>query len=103
MCIPPKRRPATWRAKRGRPVIARKEEYRLRYKVERSFVWLGNYRRLLIRWEYLCTVYEAFFAVAIMLVCLRRHTQVQEGRRAEPTEMPRGEYIGLQGAQSPGA
>jgi len=34
MCIPPKRRPATWRAKRGRPVVARKEEYRQRYKVE---------------------------------------------------------------------
>jgi transposase len=57
MCIPPKRRPATWRAKRGRPVLARKEEYRLRYKVERSFAWLGNYRRLLIRWERLFSVY----------------------------------------------
>src|SRR5262249_33758223 len=34
MCIPPKRRPKTWKAKRGRPVLARKEDYRLRYKVE---------------------------------------------------------------------
>ncbi|HEV2457160.1 MAG TPA: IS5 family transposase [Ktedonobacterales bacterium] len=46
MCIPPKRRPATWRAKRGRPVVARKDDYRLRYKVERSFAWLGNFRQL---------------------------------------------------------
>jgi hypothetical protein len=34
MCIPPKRRPKQWKAKRGRPVVARKEDYRLRYKVE---------------------------------------------------------------------
>jgi len=50
-CIPPKRRPARWREKRGHSVVARPEEYRLRFKVERSFAWHGNYRRLLIRWE----------------------------------------------------
>jgi transposase len=37
MCIPPKRRPAKWRPERGRPVVARTEEYRHRFKVERSF------------------------------------------------------------------
>jgi transposase len=42
MRIPTKRRPVTWRAKHGRPVVARKEEYGLRFKVERSFAWLGN-------------------------------------------------------------
>src|SRR5258708_2951765 len=47
MCIPAKRRPATWRAKRGRPVLARKDDYRLPYQVERSVPCLGNYRRLL--------------------------------------------------------
>jgi transposase len=49
MCIPPKRRPARWRPKRGRPIVARKGEYRCQYKVERSFAWPGNFRRLLIR------------------------------------------------------
>jgi hypothetical protein len=44
MWIPAKRRPVTWRPQRGRPIVARKEEYRLRYKVEWSFAWLGNYR-----------------------------------------------------------
>jgi transposase len=44
MCIPPKRRPATWSAKRGRPVVPSKEDYRQRYTVERSFAWLGNFR-----------------------------------------------------------
>jgi hypothetical protein len=72
MCIPPKRRPKNWKAKRGRPVIARKDDYRLRYKVERSFAWLGNFRRLLIRWERRFLVYRAFVAVAIMLLCVRR-------------------------------
>jgi transposase len=71
MCIPPKRRPASWRAKRGRPVVARNEEYRLRYTVERSFAWLGAYRRRLIRWERLF-VYRSCFAVALLRVCLRR-------------------------------
>lgn len=72
MCIPPKRRPKSWRAKRGRPVVARKADYRLRYKVERSFAWLGNFRRLLIRWERLFGVYHGWFAVAVLLLCLRR-------------------------------
>jgi transposase len=34
MCIPPKRRPARWKAKRGRPVVARMHDYRQRYTVE---------------------------------------------------------------------
>jgi transposase len=72
MCIPPKRRPARWRPKRGRPVLARRDEYRQRYKVERSFAWLGNFRRLLIRWEHLSGVYRSFFTVAVLVVCLRR-------------------------------
>jgi transposase len=78
MCIPPKRRPKKWKAKRGRPVLARKEDYRLRYKVERSFAWLGNFRRLLIRWERLFAVYQGLFVVALMLLCVRRLS------RAEP-------------------
>jgi hypothetical protein len=74
MCIPPKRGPAHWRAKRGRPVVARKDDYWPRYTVERSLAWLGNFRRLLIRWEHLFGVYHSFFAVAVMLLCLRRVT-----------------------------
>jgi transposase len=72
MCIPPKRRPKNWKAKRGRPVVALPVDYRLRYKVERSFAWLGNFRRLLIRWEHLATVYHSWFTFALLLLCLRR-------------------------------
>jgi hypothetical protein len=40
--------------------------------VERSFAWLGNFRRLLIRWERLFGVYRSWFTVAVLLLCLRR-------------------------------
>jgi len=76
MCIPPKRRPKQWKAKRGRPVVARKDEYRLRFKVERSFAWLGAFRRLLIRWEHLFGVYRSFFAFAVMALCVKRLARV---------------------------
>jgi transposase len=72
MCIPPKRRPVKWRAKRGRPVVARREDYRQRFRVERSFAWLGDFRRLLIRWEHHSIVYRGFYTVAVLLICLRR-------------------------------
>jgi transposase len=72
MCIPPKRRPARWRPKRGRPVVARMEEYRLRYRVERTFAWLGNFRRLLIRWEHHFAIYHSWFALAVAVLCVRR-------------------------------
>ncbi len=42
MCIPAKRRPVTWKAKRGRPVVIRQDDCRQRFKVERSFAWLGT-------------------------------------------------------------
>jgi hypothetical protein len=73
MCIPAKRRPARWRAKRGRPIVARKEAYRLHFTVERSLAWLGTYRRLLIRWERVVAVYASWFAVALVRMCIRRH------------------------------
>lgn len=41
----------------------------MRYKVERSFAWLGNFRRLLIRWEHLAGMYASFFIYAMMRLC----------------------------------
>src|SRR5262249_19212878 len=70
MCIPPKRRPAHWKAKRGRPVLARTHDYRLRFTVARSFAWLGNCPRLLIRWEHLFGGYRSWFAFAVILLCV---------------------------------
>jgi transposase len=46
--------------------------YKRRYKVERTFSWLGNYRRLVVRWDRDITVYNAFFHIACLIITLRR-------------------------------
>jgi transposase len=46
--------------------------YKRRYKIERTFSWLGNNRRLVVRWDRDITVYNAFFHIACMIVALRR-------------------------------
>lgn len=65
-CIPRKRRPSTWRAKRGNPVDTCRDDYRQRSMVERSFAWLGNLRRLLIHWEHLSSIYRSWYTVAVL-------------------------------------
>jgi len=45
--------------------------YRRRWKIERLFAWLGHYRRLVIRYEYLPVMYSAFFHVACAMIVLR--------------------------------
>jgi transposase len=45
--------------------------YRRRWKVERSFAWLGNFRRLVVRYERYVLMYRAFFHVACALITLR--------------------------------
>jgi len=35
------------------------------------FAWVGNFRRLLVRYERLISVYTAFFTVACLLICSR--------------------------------
>jgi transposase len=70
VCIPPRRRPKDWRKKRGRPVTADREVYKLRFKVERSSAWMGNYRRLLIRWEHHLNIYRGFCFFALALICI---------------------------------
>jgi transposase len=46
--------------------------YRRRWKVERTFAWLGNFRRLVVRWERHIMMYRAFFHVACLLITLRQ-------------------------------
>jgi transposase len=46
--------------------------YRRRWKIERLFAWLHNYRRIVIRWEY----YPENFLGMVLLACaviLLRH------------------------------
>jgi transposase len=46
--------------------------YKRRWKVERTFAWFGNYRRLLVRWENNLTIYRGFFHLACALIALNR-------------------------------
>jgi transposase len=38
----------------------------------RTFAWLGNFRRLVVRGERHITMYRAFFHVACLLITLRQ-------------------------------
>jgi transposase len=46
--------------------------YRRRWIVERTFAWLGHFRRLVIRYERLITTYAGLFHLACALLTLRR-------------------------------
>ena len=46
--------------------------YRHRWIVERTFAWLGNQRRLVVRWDRSLTIYNAFFHIACFMIALRR-------------------------------
>lgn len=42
---------------------------RLRWVVERSLAWLGQFRRLRIRYEKLPEIHEAFLTIGCALIC----------------------------------
>ena len=44
--------------------------YRRRWKVERTFAWLGNYRRLVVRWDRSIVSYRAFFHIACIMITM---------------------------------
>jgi transposase len=46
--------------------------YRRRWKMERTFAWFGNFRRLVVRYERNITMYNAFFHVACVMITLRQ-------------------------------
>jgi len=89
----PRRRPAKLSADRGydypshrrqlrrrgiTPEIARrKTEHgsglgRSRWLVERTFAWLHQFKRLLVRFDRRAEIHEAFLAIGCCLVCYRR-------------------------------
>ena len=45
--------------------------YRSRWKIERTFAWLGNFRRLVVRYDRKLSMYHAFFHLACVLISLR--------------------------------
>jgi len=66
----PRKRPKPERLVKACP------SYQERWKVERTFAWLGNFRRLLVRHERYLSTFRAFFLVAFIVVSLRRFRHV---------------------------
>jgi len=60
------------------PVIARRRTEhgsglgRVRWVVERTFAWLHNLKRLLVRYERRADMHEALLALGCCLICFRR-------------------------------
>jgi transposase len=46
--------------------------YKKHWIVERSIAWLGNFRRLVVRYDRSLTIYQAFVHIACFLIVLRR-------------------------------
>jgi transposase len=51
----------------GRPL----RRYKRRWKVERTFAWMGNFRRLVVRYDRSFTMYCGFFHLACLIITLR--------------------------------
>jgi transposase len=65
--------PYRWWATERRYEDRRKlRRYRKRWVIERLFAWLGNFRRLVVRYERKSRMYRAFVHVAFMLIALRQ-------------------------------
>jgi transposase len=45
--------------------------YKRRWVIERTFAWLGNYRRLVVRYDRHITSYQAFLNIACMFMSLK--------------------------------
>ena len=46
--------------------------YRHRWIIERTIAWLGNFRRLVVRYDRSLKMYQAFFHMACFMIVLRR-------------------------------
>jgi transposase len=49
--------------------------YRLRWIVERTLAWLGNFRRLVVRYKRRLSVYQGFFNLACIFILLNKVLQ----------------------------
>ena len=47
----------------------------VRRVVEHTIGWLGNYRRLVVRYDRSLTIYRSFFHIACFMIVLRRVLQ----------------------------
>jgi len=61
------------RSNRGKTQDGRSlRRYRRRWIVERTFTWIGRFRRLVVRYDRDILMYQAFFHLACAMIVLRR-------------------------------
>jgi transposase len=65
--IAPNRRNRKYKSQDGRPL----RRYKRRWKVERLWAWLGNFRRLVVRYERNIDNYLSFLYLGCTLILLR--------------------------------
>ena len=68
MIAPHRRNRTRPKTQDGRPL----RRYRRRWKMERLFAWLGNFRRLVVRYERYALNYLGFVHVGCILILLRQ-------------------------------
>ncbi len=66
--VPYRKRAVSMKYNDGRKM----RRYKRRWKVERTFAWLGNFRRVLVRHERKHWIYRAFVHLACVLIVLRQ-------------------------------
>jgi len=66
--IAPNRENRTVKTQDGRPL----RRYKRRWKIERLFAWLQNFRRLVTRWEYDVMNFLGFVQLGCIVILLRR-------------------------------
>jgi transposase len=64
--------PRRYRTRRQRQDRRKLRRYKRRWKIERLFAWLKNFRRLLVRWERHSHNFLGMVQLACMLILLRR-------------------------------
>lgn len=47
--------------------------YKRRWKVERFFAWLHNYRRCVVRYDFYDRNFEGFVLLATLIICLKKY------------------------------
>jgi transposase len=60
-----RKRPATQDGRKLR-------RFKRRFKIERLVAWLHNYRRTVVRWEYLPEMFEGFVQLACILILIKQ-------------------------------
>jgi len=64
-------RKSDYTRKRGPKFKFDEDKYKVRFKVERCFAWLDNFRRLRLRREFNLAMFKAFVYLAIIIILIR--------------------------------